>query len=133
MPENSRIEQFRKMAEADPNNELGHFSLAREYLSAGQYDQAIQSFERCLLLNPNISKAYQLEAQALLELDRREQAIAKLTAGVQRADERGEMMPRNEMMRMLKELGAPVPQLKGGGAEKPVGEGEVLCARCNRV
>jgi len=133
MSDTSRIDQFRKMAEADPNNELGHFSLAREYLSAGQYEQAVQSFERCLLLNPNISKAYQLEAQALLELDRRDQAIEKLTAGVQRADERGELMPRNDMMRMLKELGAPVPQLKSGGAEKPVGEGEVLCARCNRV
>ena len=133
MPENSRIDQFRKMAEADPDNELGHFSLGREYLSAGRYEEAVQSFEKCLLLNPNISKAYQLEAQALLELDRRDQAIAKLTAGVQRADERGELMPRNDMMRMLKELGAPVPQLKTGGADKPVGEGELLCARCNRV
>ena len=25
----ARIEQFRKMAEADPDNELGHFSLGR--------------------------------------------------------------------------------------------------------
>src|SRR5947208_2767228 len=27
---NERIEQFRKMAEADPTNEIGHFSLGRE-------------------------------------------------------------------------------------------------------
>ena len=133
MPENSRIEQFRKMAEADPDNELGHFSLARELLAAGQFQQAVQSFERCLVLNPNISKAYQLEAQALLELNRRDEAIVKLTAGVERADERGELMPRNDMIRMLKELGAPVPQLRNAGADKPVGAGEVLCVRCNRV
>ena len=31
----SRIEQFKKMAEADPTNELGHFSLGRAYLPIG--------------------------------------------------------------------------------------------------
>jgi len=131
---NSRIEQFRKMANDDPGNEVAHFSLGREYLNAGQYEQAIASLAKCLELNPNISKAYQLQAQALLHLDRKEQAIAKLTEGVKRADERGEMMPRNEMTRMLKELGGPVPELKGGSqAPPPVGEGQVLCVRCHRV
>ena len=133
MADNSRIEQFRKMTEADPSNELGHFSLGRELLAAGEHEAAVRSFEKCLELNPNISKAYQLEAQALLKLQRKGEAIAKLTAGVQRADERGEMMPRNEMAAMLKELGAPVPQFKSGSADRPLGEGEVQCARCNRI
>jgi Fe-S cluster biosynthesis and repair protein YggX len=133
MASNPRIEQFLQMTEADPNNELGHFSLGREYLTAGQFEQAVQSLERCLEINPNISKAYQFEAQALLQLNRRDEAIAKLTAGAQRADERGEMMPRNDMARMLKELNAPVPQFKSGAADKPVGEGEVVCVRCHRV
>ena len=31
----SRIDQYRKMASDDPNNELGHFSLGRAYLDAG--------------------------------------------------------------------------------------------------
>ncbi len=60
-----RIEQFRKMAEADPSNELGHFSLGRACLDAGDFPQAIQSFQRTLELNPNIAKAYQLLAAAL--------------------------------------------------------------------
>jgi Fe-S cluster biosynthesis and repair protein YggX len=132
MADNSRIEQFRKMTEADPGNELGHFSFGRELLAAGQPEAAVRSFEKCLELNPNISKAYQLEAQALLELQRKDEAIGKLTAGVQRADERGEMMPRNEMAAMLKELGAPVPQFKSAAADRPLGEGEIQCARCNR-
>ena len=121
------------MTEADPSNELGHFSFGRELLAAGQYEAAVRSFEKCLELNPNISKAYQLEAQSLLQLQRKDEAIGKLTAGVQRADERGEMMPRNEMAAMLKELGAPVPQFKSGSADRPLGEGEVQCARCKRV
>lgn len=130
---NSRIEQFRKMANDDPKNEVAHFSLGREYLAAGDYESALASLDRCLALNPNISKAYQLQAQALLHLGRNDQAIAKLTEGVQRADSRGEMMPRNEMIQMLKDLGGPVPELKSAAtAPQAVGEGQVLCARCHR-
>jgi len=131
---NSRIEQFKKMANDDPSNEVAHFSLGREYLTAGMYDAAIASLARCLELNPNISKAYQLQAQAYLHLNRNDDAIARLTEGVKRADERGEMMPRNEMVRMLQDLGAPVPELKSSATTQPAaGEGEVLCARCHRV
>jgi Fe-S cluster biosynthesis and repair protein YggX len=130
---NTRIEQFKKMAEADPKNELGHFSLGKALLDAGRPEEAAASLRQCLELNPNIAKAYQLLGTALLKLDQRENAIAALTAGAQRADERGEMMPRNEMTRMLKDLGAPAPQFKQAVAERPVGEGEVLCQRCNRI
>ena len=131
---NSRIEQFHKMANDDPTNEVAHFSLGREYLTSGQYQQAVASFDRCLELNPNISKAYQLAAQALLGLERRPEAIQRLTDGIRRADDRGDMMPRNEMIAMLKELGGPVPELKGSAqGDRPVGEGQVMCARCHRV
>ncbi len=129
----SRIEQFKKMATDDPNNELGHFSLGRAYLDAGNATEAAASLKRCLALNPKLSKAYQLLAAALLKLGQKDQAIEQLTAGVNVAHERGDVMPKNDMLRELKELGAPVPELKASGVEKPVGEGEVLCQRCGRV
>ena len=129
----SRIEQFRKMAHDDPRNELGHFSLGKALLEAGQPEEAAQSLRRCLELNPNISKAYQILGSALLSLKQNEQAIAILTAGAKRADERREVMPRNEMAKMLKDLGAPVPQFTQAVAERPVTEGEVLCQRCNKI
>src|SRR5215471_5889800 len=107
-----RIEQFRKMAEADPNNELGHFSLGRAYFDAGMFPESAGAFARAVELNPNLSKAYQLLAQAQLKMGRREEAVATLTTGVKTADERGDVMPKNEMIRVLQELGAPVPELK---------------------
>ena len=128
-----RLEQFRKMAEADPDNELGHFSLGRELLQIERFDEAAKSFERCLAINPNISKAYQFLATALLNLNRRDEAIAKLTEGAKRADERGELMPRNDMVRMLKDLGAAAPEFQHAAQQQPVGEGEILCQRCGRV
>ena len=76
-----RIEQFRKMASDDPNNELGHFSLGRAYLDAGLYPDAAASLQRCLQLNPNLSKAYQLLADAQLKSNQRDAAVQPLTKG----------------------------------------------------
>lgn len=130
----SRIEQFQKMANDDPSNVLAHFSLGREYLAAGQYPQAIQSLERALALDANLSKAYQFLGDALLRQGEKDRAIERLTAGVVKADERGDRMPRDEMVRMLSDLGAPVPEFKStAGPAVAVGEGQVLCKRCGRV
>ena len=93
-----RIEQFRKMAEADPNNELGHFSLGRALLDAGDAAEASKSFQRVISLNPNIGKVYQLLAQAQLQLGQRDLAIQTLQTGARTAHNRGDMMPKNEML-----------------------------------
>jgi len=128
-----RIAQFRKMATDDPGNALGHFSLGRELLSAGQAAEAAASFERVLEIDPNLSRAHHLLASALLNLGRRDEAVARLTEGVKVAASRGDVMPRNEMARMLKDLGAPVPETGTARQAAEVGEGQVHCKRCGRV
>ena len=129
----SRIEQFKKMAEADPRNEIGHFSLGREYLNAGQYELSVQSLRRSVEINPNISKAYQLIGQGLLKLNRRDEAIETFNQGIKTADTRGEVLPRNEMIQTLKDLGAPLPELANKQIDQPIGEGQVLCKRCGKI
>jgi Fe-S cluster biosynthesis and repair protein YggX len=131
----ARIEQFRKMAEADPDNELGHFSLGKAYLEADRPADASRSLERALALNPNLSRAYQLWATALLKQGQDSAAIARLTDGVKVASQRGDMMARTEMARMLEDLGAPVPAAETAvrGAASEVGEGQVRCKRCGSV
>jgi Fe-S cluster biosynthesis and repair protein YggX len=132
----ARIEQFRKMSEADPTNELGHFSLGKAYMDAEMTGPAIASFERVLELNPNIAKVYQLLAEALLHEKRKDEAIAQLKRGVEVATARGDMMPKNQMAKMLKDLGAAVPEsaaAAAGTAQQPVGPDQVQCNRCGRV
>jgi len=124
-----RINQFKKMAADDPKNELGHFSLGRAYLDAGQYGEAVKSFEHTLALNNKLSKAYQLIGTALLKQDLKNEAIDRLTQGVILADERGDLLPRNEMVAMLKDLGAPVPEMKASERKIELGEGQVLDRR----
>ncbi len=130
---NARIEQFRKMTEADPENALGHFSLGGELLKAGAAAEAVKSLRRVIQIDPHISKAYQLLGQALLQLGEKGEAVTILTAGVKEADARGENMPKIEMATLLRGLGAAVPETSAPAAAAPVGEGEVRCSRCGQV
>jgi len=134
MPETEdRVAQFRKMADDDPNNELGHFSLGRALLETGQHAEAAKSLQRVIALNPNIAKAYQLLGEAQLATGHRDYAIQTLTEGVQVAHRRGESMPKNAMSDKLRELGAPVPQLDQPKPPQEVGAGQVQCKRCGQV
>jgi len=107
-----RIAQFRKMAGDDPDNELGHFRLGQLFMEAGEFDDAVKSFRRTLELSPAFSKVYQLLASSLIKLDRQEEAGHVLQEGFAIADERGDNIPRDEMAKMLGQLGKPVPQRK---------------------
>src|SRR6516162_7800337 len=104
-----RIVQFRKMANDDPDNELGHYRLGQLLMEDKQYGEAIQSFRRTLQLSPHFSKVFQLLAMCLVHDKKRDEAVRVLREGFAVADERGDNMPRDEMARMLVELGEPAP------------------------
>jgi tetratricopeptide (TPR) repeat protein len=121
-----QIAHWRKMANDDPDNELGHYRLGQELMKAGQHDEAVKSFRRTLEIAPEFSKVYQLMATALLQLQQKDEAIVVLSKGFEIADKRGDNMPRDEMSRMLVELGerAPVSQKAANGAmATPTGGG----------
>src|SRR5436309_8676579 len=120
-----RIAQFRKMAQDDPDNELGHFRLGQLLLEDGQFEDAARSFQRTLVLSPAFSKVYQLLAQCQLKLDRRAEAVGTLKEGYKVADARGDKMPRDEMARMLTELGEQAPAARPAVAPA----GSFACAR----
>src|SRR6478672_13080233 len=96
-----RIAQFRKMANDDPDNELGHFRLGQLLMEAGQFPEAIESFRRTLELSPQFSKVYQLLGQCYLAAGDRKLAADVWTTGFKVADERGDFMPRDEMGKLL--------------------------------
>jgi Fe-S cluster biosynthesis and repair protein YggX len=122
------IARYRAKAEADPKDEIAHFALGRALLESGDAAEAAKSFQRVLALNPNISKAYQLLGDAQLKTGHRDYAIQTLTEGINIAHRRGDLMPKNEMSKMLADLGAPVPQF-ADPRTTAVGEGEVFCKR----
>jgi len=60
-----RIAQFENMVQADPDNDMAHFSLGGAYLQAGRHRDAAEAFKRSIAINPGMSKAYQMAGQAL--------------------------------------------------------------------
>src|SRR5437868_9720787 len=96
-----RLAQFRKMANDDPDNELGHFRLGQLLMEAEQHADAAVSFRRTLELSPQFSKVFQLLGTCLLKQGKRDEAIKVLREGFAVADERGDNIPRDEMVKLL--------------------------------
>jgi Fe-S cluster biosynthesis and repair protein YggX len=125
-----RIAQFRKMAQDDPDNELGHFSLGKSLLEANEPGEAAKSFQRTVELNQQFSKAYQLLGQSLIQAGNKADAARYLKEGFAVADERGDNIPRDEMAKLLRELGEEVPTSKRPTtAAGPTGAGGFACQR----
>jgi tetratricopeptide (TPR) repeat protein len=124
-----RIAQFRKMANDDPENELGHYRLGQLLMEDGQFEEAVQSFRRTLELSPQFSKVYQLLGSSLVKLGRRDEAVEVLCQGFAVADGRGDKIPRDEMGKLLVQLGETPPQPIHAAA---TGAGPAGAFRCQR-
>lgn len=135
MNANARIEQFKKMTDSDPENELGHFSLGSAYLEAGRLDDAVISLRRALEINSKLSKVYQILGDAYQQAGKHAEAIDVLTRGVAVAEQQGDRMPCDVMVGQLRALGAPVPNLKStteatAHESGTSGGAAFRCARC---
>jgi Fe-S cluster biosynthesis and repair protein YggX len=127
-----KIEQFRKMAAEDPDNELGHFSLGKALIDARRFEEAVEPLQQVIALNPGYSRAYQLLGSALNRLGRRDETVDVLTRGFQIADERGDVMPRDVMGKLLESLGQTPPPIKTGSRREveSVADAGFQCRRC---
>ena len=116
-----RIAQFENMVQADPDNDMAHFSLGGAYNQSGRYADAAASFMRCVAINEGMSKAYQLAGAAYMACTEVDKAADVLSRGYGVAAERGDLMPKNAMGELLKQLGRPVPEVETKAAAAPSG------------
>jgi Fe-S cluster biosynthesis and repair protein YggX len=128
---NDRITQFENMAASDPDNDMAHFSLGGAYAQADRHDDAARTFLRCVQVNPEMSKAYQLAAESLLKTGDQDRAASTLTKGYEVATMRGDLLPKKAMAAMLEELGRPIPEIEDApAAETPAGQ--FICNQTGR-
>lgn len=139
-----RIAQFENMAQADPTNEMAHFSLAGAYLQAGRPGDAAERYLRCVELVPDMSKAYQLAAESLIKANQNIRAAAVLIQGYTIAAQKGDLMPKTAMANLLKEMGESVPDVEpspsiASGKDQPsapdavVPEGMIRCKSTGKI
>ena len=133
MDTTQRIAQFENMVQADPENDMAHFSLGGAYAQAGRHAEAAEAYERCIARNRDMSKAYQLAGQAWIATGELARAKAILLEGHRVSGARGDWMPRKAIASMLEQIGAPVP--KDDAPEPAAGAppaGGFVCARTGR-
>lgn len=107
----TRIAQFEKMARDDAGNDMAHFSLGNAYLQAGRYAESAKSLERCIDINPQMSKAYQLCGDAMIKAGWEDRAVLVLNKGYEIAAKRGDRMPMMAMGELLKSIGREAPKI----------------------
>ncbi|MDX2132758.1 MAG: Fe(2+)-trafficking protein [Planctomycetota bacterium] len=139
MDVNQRIAQFETMVRpgADPDNDMAWFSLGRAYADAGRDADAATAFEKCVALNPAMSKAYQLAGESLVRIGELSRAADVLLRGHAMARSKGDRMPMLAMADLLRKMGqeppeAPAPEAPGGSGGAAA-DGSFVCRRTGKA
>ena len=131
-----RIANFERMAQADPTNEMAHFSLGNAYLQAGRHAEAAASLRRCLELAPEMSKAWQLCGQAELGAGWSDKAVQTLNRGFEIAASKGDRMPQQAIADLLRSVGREPPSVRTPDADAAAdavrASGGFICSRTGR-
>lgn len=144
MNQEERIEQFRKMAKANPDDDLAHYALGQALVDAERHGEAVNVLRHVVKLNASYSRAYVLLGTSQIALGDEDGAVDTFQTGYAAAMNRGDLMPATEMKQRLADLGAApdadrmIAVMNAAAADDPDAgrepeEGEVRCARTGRI
>jgi predicted Zn-dependent protease len=85
----TRLDAFRAMVAANPENALAHFGLASEALKAGAHEEAVAHLHAYLARHDDEGNAYGRLAEALAALGRADEAREALRTGIAAAQRNG--------------------------------------------
>ena len=100
-----RIGQFEKLVEHNKTDVLSRFTLGRAYLEAKRSDDSIRILEELLQIKPDYTAAYVLLGEAYEAAGKLARAIKTYTKGIELAQKKGDLHPRNQMQERMKALG----------------------------
>ena len=99
-----RIALLTQVLEQNPTDAFARYGLAMAHAAEGHTDQALAEFDKLIQHNPDYVPAYQMSAQTLAKLNRTEEAIARLKAGIAAAQRTHNSHAASEMQGLLDEL-----------------------------
>ncbi len=80
-----RIDLLKKALEKDPENPLGLYGLAMEYIKIGNYDDAVVYLKKYLSVYDDQGAGYRALAQCYVNLGNLEEAIEAYERGIEQA------------------------------------------------
>jgi predicted Zn-dependent protease len=99
-----RIDMLTDVLSQDPNNAFARYGLAMEYSNSGEFDRALEEFNKLLSAHPDYTAGYFMAAQALAKAGRPAEASKMLESGIISAQHRGDGHAESEMRAMLEEI-----------------------------
>ncbi len=100
-----RIEALESFVQGDPDDKEARYMLGLEYRKAGRHDEALAALCAVIERFPDYFSAYNMGAQLLIELSRREEAREMLQKGAEVAQKAGDNHARDQMRDLLLALG----------------------------
>jgi tetratricopeptide (TPR) repeat protein len=105
MSPTDRLAQLLALLESDPEDAFCLYGVAQEHASRGDHDAAVGWYERAAAADPADGYIHYHRARSLEALDRRDDAIAAVRAGLDAAARGGDAHARAELSALLDELG----------------------------
>ena len=103
-PPSSRLDNFRHMVAANPDNVLARFGLANEALKSGLYEEAREHLTAYLARHDDEGNGYGRLAEALERLGRMDEAREALRLGIAASLRFGHPGMASELETRLEEL-----------------------------
>jgi predicted Zn-dependent protease len=85
----SKIETLKALVLKNPNNPLGRYGLANEYLKLEMHEEAIEEIRAYLKFKDDEGAVYRMLGEALLKLGRKEEAKEAYRKGIEAAERHG--------------------------------------------
>ncbi len=101
----SRLEQLRKMWDADRSDPDVPYMIAQEHAAGGDHAQAVEWFTTCLTSDEDYLYAYFHKARSLEELGKTEEAVVTAQAGLVRARVAEDQKATDELRTLVESLG----------------------------
>jgi predicted Zn-dependent protease len=88
----------------NPADNFARYGLAMEYIAQSRTEEGLAEFSKLIAQSPDYVPAYQMSAQTLVRLNRTEEALERLHAGIAAANRTGNQHALAEMDALRDEL-----------------------------
>jgi len=105
MPESDRLKRLLTMLEAEPGDAFCLYGIAQEHAKADEHDVALGWYDRAITADPDDGYLHFHKARSLESLDRMDEALKAVEAGLDAARRGGDAHAQSELEALRMELG----------------------------
>ncbi|HET9233639.1 MAG TPA: tetratricopeptide repeat protein, partial [Candidatus Eisenbacteria bacterium] len=99
-----RVGLFQQVLSLDPEDVVANFGLGKVLLDLERWEDAVPHFQKSIERQTSYSMAYNHLGTCLVRLGRFEEAREVFRSGIEQAAKRGDLVPRRDMERKLRDL-----------------------------